>query len=247
MLASLSAPLTVDVDHEYKYVSPTERKYRRELGDMASSITQNASQIQLKVSKNEIISTINQSAEAVTINANKINLIGNVAIGTTESEAIVTVNGPISTSVIQPSGMYARHDSGQYAGYWARYDANGITTGYSSGAYARYYGGYLAMYDSNEIKRVMLDATGLRFYDSLGNDLEYYPAERTLTAYWKITGSSNWNVRSDSTGSGTIWGTASPGSTYKYLGSNNGWININYSTSHPSAWVAAGSGELIYQ
>ena len=41
-----------------------------------ASISLNAEQIELKVSKNSILSTINQSAEAVTIDANKINLNG---------------------------------------------------------------------------------------------------------------------------------------------------------------------------
>lgn len=43
---------------------------------LSSKITQNANNIELKVSKGSIISTINQSAESVTINANKISLAG---------------------------------------------------------------------------------------------------------------------------------------------------------------------------
>lgn len=46
-----------------------------------SNITQNANNIALKVSKDGVISSINQSAESVTINAGKINLVGAVTIG----------------------------------------------------------------------------------------------------------------------------------------------------------------------
>ena len=46
-----------------------------------SSITQNANQIATKVSKDGVISSINQSAESVTINASKVNLNGQLTIG----------------------------------------------------------------------------------------------------------------------------------------------------------------------
>ena len=45
-----------------------------------ASITLNSQQIQLKVSKDSVISSINQTAEAVKINANKIELTGNGVI-----------------------------------------------------------------------------------------------------------------------------------------------------------------------
>lgn len=55
-----------------------------ELNSSVSSIKQTTNsielQVQQKVGNNEIISTINQSAEAVTINANKVNLSGYVTI-----------------------------------------------------------------------------------------------------------------------------------------------------------------------
>lgn len=44
-----------------------------------SSITQNADNIALKVDKNGVISSINQSSESITIDANKVNLVGNVS------------------------------------------------------------------------------------------------------------------------------------------------------------------------
>ena len=44
-----------------------------------SSITQNASNIALKVDKNGVISSINQTPESITIDANKVNLVGNVS------------------------------------------------------------------------------------------------------------------------------------------------------------------------
>lgn len=59
-----------------------------------ASITLNTQQIELKVSKDSIVSTINQSAEAVKINANKIELTGNGLIGILNT-GTTTIKAPI--------------------------------------------------------------------------------------------------------------------------------------------------------
>ena len=61
-----------------------------------SSITQNANNINLKVSKNSIISEINQSPEAITISANKVDLIGNVTFSMLDTSTQNKVNGSIA-------------------------------------------------------------------------------------------------------------------------------------------------------
>ena len=127
MTADISAPLTQEVTHEYQYSSPTERMYKRELGSMSSSITQNSQQIQLKVSSDQIISTINQSAEAVTINANKINLIGSVSVGSNANQAIITVKYGDYEVRITPGGIWmADSNSGKFAHLDPDYLALGV-------------------------------------------------------------------------------------------------------------------------
>lgn len=246
MLASLSAPLTVDVDHEYKYISPTERKYRREIADMSASITLNSEQILLKVNSGDIISTINQSAEAVTINANKINLVGNVAVGTTDSQSIITIEGPDYTHDIRPGGaVVIAKPSSPMAGHWISYSPFGYYVSYANSNYGTSMTpGLLSIYDAGGILRSKWDATGLYFFDVNGNAQNSYPAQTALTAYWHIT-DSGWRVRA--TPGGTIVGTATLGANYKYLGTDNGWINIYFSSSYPSAWIGSSSGEIIYQ
>ena len=58
-----------------------------------SSIAQNADNIALKVSKDGIISAINQSAEAVTIDASKINLSGYVTVTDLSTGGRTTIDG----------------------------------------------------------------------------------------------------------------------------------------------------------
>lgn len=66
----------------YSSITQTSSQIRSEVSNvragLQSQITQNAGNIELKVSKNGVISSINQTAEDITINASKINLQGYV-------------------------------------------------------------------------------------------------------------------------------------------------------------------------
>ena len=72
------------------------------LGDRVTSaeasIKVNADNITSKVSKNGVISSINQSSESVTINASKINLNGVVTMSMLNSSLQTTINGKASSS-----------------------------------------------------------------------------------------------------------------------------------------------------
>lgn len=51
MGADISAPAEEEVDHEYKYESPKERKYKREMGDVRATLIIHTTQIEAKVEK----------------------------------------------------------------------------------------------------------------------------------------------------------------------------------------------------
>lgn len=82
-------------------------------GNLQAQITVNADAITQRVEKNGVISAINQSAEAVSINANKINLSGYVTIEGLSSTGNVAVdgsrisNGTVGTDQIASSGVTA--------------------------------------------------------------------------------------------------------------------------------------------
>lgn len=67
-----------------------------------ASITINAEAITSKVSKDGVISSINQTAEEVTISASKINLSGYVTTSKLSAE-IASINSSISTSIVTSS------------------------------------------------------------------------------------------------------------------------------------------------
>ena len=62
-------------------------------GDLSSQIKITADGLTTKVEKNSIISTINQSAESVTIDANKVNLNGYVTVTSLQEEGKTVING----------------------------------------------------------------------------------------------------------------------------------------------------------
>lgn len=82
-------------------------------GNLQAQITVNADAITQRVEKNGVISAINQSAEQVSINANKINLSGYVTIEGLSSSGNVAVdgsritNGTVGTDQIAASGVTA--------------------------------------------------------------------------------------------------------------------------------------------
>lgn len=80
------------------------------LSSAESKIQQNADNIELKVNKDGIISTINQSAEGISISADKINLDGVVTINDyikmNEDGSLVATNGTFTGVVNATSGSF---------------------------------------------------------------------------------------------------------------------------------------------
>lgn len=69
-----------------------------------AEIKVNADNISLKVSKDGVISSINQSSESITINASKINLVGQVTFSMLSSDAQNKINGKLDESTIISGG-----------------------------------------------------------------------------------------------------------------------------------------------
>lgn len=77
-----------------------------------SSITQHADQIELKVSKDGVISAINQTAESITISASRVNLNGYVTASQLEAEIAkikITDSSYITTAGLSTQSMSANY------------------------------------------------------------------------------------------------------------------------------------------
>ena len=71
MKADVSAPHDEEINHEYEFESPTERKFKREMGDVRASLIIQSNMIQAEVvarqnADNEMSSRITQTADAIT-------------------------------------------------------------------------------------------------------------------------------------------------------------------------------------
>ena len=95
-------------------ITQTAREIQLQVTDvqnnLQSQITQNAGQIEVKVSKDGIISSINQTPETITIKAKRVNLEGYVTIqqlNATQASISNLMSGFTSASVLKASSMYA--------------------------------------------------------------------------------------------------------------------------------------------
>lgn len=130
-------------------------------GELSSSITQTAEEVSLKVNKNGVISAINLSSEAATINADKINLTGYVTVtslqsgGTTQIDGSRITTGTISASRLELTGYLKASDVGSSGSTVISGDR--ITTGTINAA-------RLAISYSVTGGYIDLDASGLHIY-----------------------------------------------------------------------------------
>lgn len=131
-----------DVDTNYAKIENVYTKGETETR-IKSEITQTAKEINLEVSKkvgkDEVISRINQSSEAITIQARKVNLAGYVTLTNLSTEGQTTINGGnIKTGII-------RSTNGRLI-----YDLNSARQ---------------TVYDTSGNKLMTLDINGQGFYD----------------------------------------------------------------------------------
>ena len=105
-VSHLPVTYTGDID---KVLSNSESRLNEivtEINDvengLSSKIEQTAEKIETKVSKGEIVSSINQSAEAIKIESSKIDLTGYVTISSLSGDGTTNINGAnITTGVIK--------------------------------------------------------------------------------------------------------------------------------------------------
>lgn len=101
------------VGNYYAYQSDLASAVNR-LTSAESTISQQADQIALRVEKSGVISAINQTAESIKINANKVNLTGYVTMTNLSTSGQTTINGAniktgtISADRIDVTGLFAK-------------------------------------------------------------------------------------------------------------------------------------------
>lgn len=206
IISQTSQNITLSVDKKLSNYSTTN-EMNSAIQITASGINQTVSQ---KVGKNEVISTINQSAEAVTINANKVNIGG--VITAINNNTTTTINGDkittgsITATQVASDVITTNNFSAQ------NINANKITAGTLSAAAISLQGTYLSPSSSSiagmnvtsgviSNSRMKLDTYNgiLSVFNSSGGSMILSNAARlSATAGIGLTSNSNGNVSAPS-------------------------------------------------
>ena len=147
--------------------------------ELQSQIAVNAENIELKVSKDSVISSINACAESVTISASKVNLQGYVTASALSGAGQTTINGAnITTGTVKAERIALYGEMAVYKDSSAFTSANkGGSIGYLSGSHAFSNGtsedtnGMAMLSRSGDNYLIVTDA-GVRM-TALYNDAEY--------------------------------------------------------------------------
>lgn len=129
MRADISAPHDEEINHEYQFESPQERKYKREMGDVRASLIIQSNMIQAEVAERraqgeELSSRLTQTSDAIMAEVNRAteaegNLSASLSIQASEIAAKVSASGGSNTS---GSFSWVLNNSGH------RWYANGNST-----------------------------------------------------------------------------------------------------------------------
>lgn len=146
-----------------------------EMNTFESQIEQTADALNLKVSKNEIISAINLSPESIDISSDKINLTGYVTFNDLKNKGSTVINGSnITTGTISADRINMTGAIG-----WSDLDSfvqGEIEAGGSSGAVPSY------------IKSTYIDSVEIRSPAIKGNEIKVYNTFQTVNNSGLTTG-----------------------------------------------------------
>ena len=153
-------------------------------GNLSSKITQTADSISTKVSKNNIISEINQSAEEIQISAEKIQLNGYVTFSELSTSGQTTINGDNITTGHLNAGLINSGTIRGKVGFWVESDSSDrVVTINADGIYnaANTYLNDVAIYGSLK--------------DGNGNDLIPAAVQYLNDGWWGTFSTANgWTV-----------------------------------------------------
>lgn len=150
-----------------------------------AKITQNSDNINLRVEKNGVISAINQSSEAVSIDASKINLSGYVTISSLSGSGTTTIDGSniktgkISTDRLDVNSIFAQDVTATGTITGATLTGSSITTKTGDKGSVNIAGDTISAkysYASNKTQEMYIYADGLSFGETVknGNSVSTY-------------------------------------------------------------------------
>lgn len=256
MKADVSAPSDEEIDHEYKYESPSERKFKRTVGEVKASILLTNERIDLEVSErkaqgDELSSQLSLTASDITAEVARVtqdvgSLSASLSIQATEIAAKVSASGGSNSSFgwALTDNAHTWYSNSQEV---MRITANGLIVngevnansgtigGFTIGASAIY--NNISQFGGTQTNGVYLGTDGIQ----LGQNFKVTSSGDVTASSLSLKGTINF-LNADGTSAGTL--SAADLRTGAYQAANNyaGW-----NEALPGGYVYGGaSGGVIF-
>lgn len=256
MEADVSAPHDEEIDHEYKFESPSERKFKRTVGEVKASILLTNERIDLEVAErraqgDSLSSQLSLTASAITAEVARAtqaegNLSASLSVQATEIAAKVSASGGSNSSFgwalnSNSHTWYSNNQevmkitaSGLIVNGIINAKEGGTIGGFTIGARAIY--NNISQYGGTQTNGVYLGTDGIQ----LGQNFKVDSSGSVTASSLKLKGTITF-LNSDGTSAGTL--SAADLRTGAYQAANNyGSWNSAYSSTSPGGYCYGGAG-----
>lgn len=255
MKADVSAPTDEEIDHEYKFESPTERKFKRTVGEVKASILLTNERIDLEVSERKaqgdsLSSQLSLTASAITAEVQRATqaegtLSASLSVQATEIAAKVSSSGGSNSTFgwALTNNAHTWYSNNQEvmkitaSGLIVNGEVNaksGTIGGFTIGTSAIY--NNLSQFGGSQTNGVYLGTNGIQ----LGQNFAVDSSGSVTASSLQLKGTITF-LNSDGTSAGTL--SAADLRTGAYQAANNyGSWNSAYSSTSPGGYCYGGAG-----
>lgn len=255
MKADVSAPTDEEIDHEYKFESPSERKFKRTVGEVRASILLTNDRIDLEVSERKaqgdsLSSQLSLTASAISAEVQRAtqaegNLSASLSVQATEIAAKASSSGGSNSSFgwALTNNAHTWYSNNQEvmkitaSGLIVNGEVNaksGTIGGFTIGTSAIY--NNLSQFGGSQTNGVYLGTNGIQ----LGQNFAVDSSGSVTASSLKLKGTITF-LNSDGTSAGTL--SAADLRTGAYQAANNyGSWNSAYSSTSPGGYCYGGAG-----
>lgn len=255
MKADVSAPTDEEIDHEYKFESPSERKFKRTVGEVKASILLTNERIDLEVSERKaqgdsLSSQLVLTASAITAEVQRAtqaegSLSASLSVQATEINAKVSSSGGNNSSFgwALTDNAHTWYSNNQEVmqitatGLIVNGEVNansGTIGGFTIGASAIY--NNISQFGGTQTSGVYLGTNGIQ----LGQNFKVDSSGSVTASSLRLKGTITF-LNADGTSAGTL--SAADLRTGAYQAANNyGSWNNAYSSTSPGGYCYGGAG-----
>lgn len=255
MKADVSAPTDEEIDHEYKFESPSERKFKRTVGEVKASILLTNERIDLEVSErkaqgDELSSQLSLTASAITAEVQRAtqaegNLSASLSVQATEINAKVSSSGGSNSTFgwTLTNNAHTWYSNNQEV---MKITASGLIVNGEVNAKSGTIGGFtigesaiyknLSKFGGSQTNGVYLGTDGIQ----LGQNFAVDPSGSVTASSLNLKGTITF-LNSDGTSAGTLSAADLRKGAYQAATNYGSW-NSAYSSTSPGGYCYGGAG-----